>query len=201
MPHNSHSKELWNEARAAYLRMAAISRESKEISAKMRLVDVYSDTYSTLHQAFNDQQIEWHQAFRTFSAAQSEFTAHIREVMFSGADFRSLCESVAGDVENGSKPAEISISFHKPIGFPLRVGPAPWFHITGGCIHQGPQDETVGTYENNAWLADGQHFTSCNVLGPAVIQLDGGQCEVLGPFDFVLMAGRAIECREIACDE
>jgi hypothetical protein len=83
----------------------------------IRLVGPHSPTYGALHQQYNDLQIEWHQAFGVFSCAQSKFTAHLREMMFSTAHFRFISEALAADVETGSKPDEVSLSFHKPVGF------------------------------------------------------------------------------------
>jgi len=78
----------------------------------------------------------------------------------------------------------ISLAFNTAFGVPARVGPAPWFRITGNFIRQGPHDKVVATFQNYTWETDGRHYTSYDVDGSATIQFEdalGGQSEVCGP--------------------
>jgi hypothetical protein len=82
----------------------------------------------------------------------------------------------------------ISLSFHSSFSVPARVGPAPWFRITGNFIRQGPQGNVVSTFHNYTWETGGQFYTSYDVEGWANIQFEdalGGQSAVYGPFDSI----------------
>jgi len=86
----------------------------------------------------------------------------------------------------------ISLSFHAPlVPKPVRVGPAPWFRITGNYVRQGPHNTIAGTYHHGTWETDGQHFTSYDVEGTALVHFEdafGDQSPVLGPFDILRTA-------------
>jgi hypothetical protein len=187
------AKELWKDARAAYVRMTATSRESKKISARMRLTD--QANYLALCRKFTELQIEWNQAYRIFVDTHSRLTALMRVMKYPADDFSSLCRALVADVDDGTQPSEVSLSFHRAMGLPLQVGPAPWFRITGNRIHQGPHDQTVGILEKCTWQANGEHFTSYDFQGSAEVQLDDrplSECEVFGPFDFLHMANTVL---------
>jgi len=200
MINNSDAVKMhWSEARAAYLRIATISRESKEISEQMRVVGARSDydTYLALGRRFNELQIEWSKAFLMFKDAQSKLTAHMREMMYPADDCRYLWRTLVYDVEDGqssgSQPAQLSLSLYRLMRHSIAVEPAPWFRISGNCIREGPHDGIVAIFENSAWHADGERFTSYDVEGLAAVQLDDeSHVEVFGPFDSVRMASAVL---------
>jgi hypothetical protein len=82
----------------------------------------------------------------------------------------------------------ISLMFHSSFSAPARVGPAPWFRITGNFIREGPHAKVVSTFHNYTWEAEGRYFTSYDVEGPVVVQFEdalGGRSAVFGPFDAI----------------
>jgi len=152
--------------------------------------------YSALQQEFNERQAEWNQAFRRFSDAQSKFAAHMRAIMSPAGEFAHLRDTIVAPVEDQRNVlSHVSLSFYNPMRPPLHVGPAPWFRITRNCVRQGPHDEPVAIFENSAWHADGERFTSSDVEGATAIQLDDespDRVEVFGPFDFVRIANAVL---------
>jgi hypothetical protein len=94
-------------------------------------------------------------------------------------------------IVSSSGRRSISLSFYGALGLPVRVGPAPWFRVTGNFMHQGPHSAVAGKFQNNTWDTAGQHYASYAVEGSAVVQFEdafGGRSDILGPFDSIQSA-------------
>jgi hypothetical protein len=87
----------------------------------------------------------------------------------------------------------ISLLFHPALGVPERLGPAPWFRITGNFIRQGPDGKVIATFHNCTWKTGGRNYTAYDVEGSATIRFEdglGGQSDVFGPFDLIKTTDR-----------
>ncbi len=75
-----------------------------------------------------------------------------------------------------------------------RVGPAPYFRITGDTLLAGPDERIIGTYENGVWAVENDVFLIIGADHPTKVRFEsnGESCADYGPFERLKVVDGAI---------
>lgn len=70
-------------------------------------------------------------------------------------------------------------------GNTVRLGPAPWFRISGNYVRQGPHGTIAGTFHMHHWEVNAHHFPRYDCKEAALLHFEdaaGGPTRDFGPF-------------------